>query len=156
MNLTKKDTRVLPIFLKKCRCLRSSKFTRCYHRNVLENGFMCPEFQIQKADAIFLDLPKPQDAIDHAAAILKDNGRLCSFSPCIEQIVATAKTLTEKAFMEIQVIECGERRFSRKVLRESVANAESNVYNTRSVYSSGAKEDRTHTGYLLFATKFVI
>lgn len=83
---------------------------------------------------------------------MKPYGRLCSFSPCIEQVVATAKTMTERGFMDIQVVECNERRFVRKRLREELVDAASNVFNSRTVFQGGQKEDKTHTGYLLFGT----
>lgn len=120
---------------------------------MLESGFGCSEFETEKADAIFLDLPRPQDALDHAVAVLKSDGRLCSFSPCVEQIVVTAKGMTERGFMDIQVVECMERLFSRKILRDGVSE-EGNGPSTRTVFVGGQKEDRTHTGYLLFGTKY--
>ena len=97
---------------------------------------------------MFLDLPRPQDAIVHSLKVLKSDGRLCSFSPCIEQVVATAKVMTEQGFMDIRVIECNERRFARKKLREGTGES------FRTVFSGGHKEDRTHTGYLLFGTHY--
>lgn len=59
-------------------------------RDVLANGFLpIPGEQVyglkeNMADAVFLDLPRPFEAISHAKKVLKKGGRLCCFSPCIE------------------------------------------------------------------------
>lgn len=38
-----------------------------------------------------------------------DDGVLCSFSPCIEQVQRTCETLTELGFEEIRTFECLQR-----------------------------------------------
>lgn len=61
------------------------------HRNVVKNGFGL----VGMADAVFLDLPAPWDAIHHAAeAMRKDvSTRICCFSPCVEQVLKTVAAL---------------------------------------------------------------
>lgn len=54
------------------------------HRNVEQAGF--PEALAGTADAVFLDLPAPWRVVPAAAASLRPNGVVCTFSPCIEQV----------------------------------------------------------------------
>ncbi|KAJ1882995.1 tRNA (adenine-N(1)-)-methyltransferase catalytic subunit trm61 [Coemansia sp. RSA 1722] len=74
------------------------------HRDVIANGF--GRFNI--ADAVFLDLPAPWDAVAAAKdALRKDTiGRICCFSPCIEQVQRTALALDEHGFSDIRMYEC--------------------------------------------------
>ncbi|XP_050085589.1 tRNA (adenine(58)-N(1))-methyltransferase catalytic subunit TRMT61A [Anopheles aquasalis] len=73
-------------------------------RDVCEQGFG-PELD-GKADAVFLDLPAPQLAIPHAAKAIRDEGgRICSFSPCIEQSMRVCDALAEHGFIEVQNVE---------------------------------------------------
>ncbi|XP_035782017.1 tRNA (adenine(58)-N(1))-methyltransferase catalytic subunit TRMT61A-like [Anopheles albimanus] len=73
-------------------------------RDVCEQGFG-PELD-GKADAVFLDLPAPQLAIPHAAKAIRDEGgRICSFSPCIEQSMRVCDALAEHGFIEVQNLE---------------------------------------------------
>ena len=74
------------------------KLKRSHHRNVLTDGFIAEELTEGTADAIFLDLPKPQDSVPHVVKVLRRGGRICSFSPCIEQIVSTATSLAKSGF----------------------------------------------------------
>lgn len=58
------------------------------------------------ADAVFLDIPSPWDAVGHARSALKaQGGRLCSFSPCIEQVQRTCAALTDHGFTELSTVE---------------------------------------------------
>ncbi|UJR23429.1 hypothetical protein I4U23_026434 [Adineta vaga] len=83
-----------------------SKFVTAQHRDVLANGFEHENI----ADAVFLDLPAPWDAVEHVMKVLKrTGGRLCTFSPCIEQVQRTCQRLRANGFEEINTVECLRR-----------------------------------------------
>lgn len=73
------------------------------HRNIEENGF--PENLHGKADAIFLDLPRPWKVVPSAASCLITDACFCSFSPCIEQVQRTCEALVEHNFKDIKTVE---------------------------------------------------
>jgi len=80
-----------------------SSFVTSQHRDVLADGFGLEDV----ADAVFLDLPAPYDAVTHAKkALKKSGGRLCSFSPCIEQVQETCNVLRQHRFCDIKTVEC--------------------------------------------------
>ncbi|KAK0050345.1 tRNA (adenine(58)-N(1))-methyltransferase catalytic subunit TRMT61A [Biomphalaria pfeifferi] len=73
------------------------------HRDVCGEGFQLKNL----VDAVFLDLPRPWECIQSAKeAIKKEGGRLCSFSPCIEQVQKTCEELTKLGFTDITTMEC--------------------------------------------------
>lgn len=73
------------------------------------------------ADAVFLDLPSPWSAVHHAISSLKDiGGRLCSFSPCIEQVSRTCDILRASGLTEITTLECLNREFQVKFLQTNI------------------------------------
>ncbi|XP_065053574.1 tRNA (adenine(58)-N(1))-methyltransferase catalytic subunit TRMT61A-like [Rhopilema esculentum] len=79
------------------------KFVTGACKDVLADGFGLKNV----ADAVFLDLPKPWVAIPHAKEALKaSGGRVCSFSPCIEQVQRTCEQLRKSGFCEIKTLEC--------------------------------------------------
>ncbi|KAF8264378.1 1-methyladenosine methyltransferase catalytic subunit Gcd14 [Lactarius quietus] len=73
------------------------------HRNVCKSGFTVTD----TADAVFLDLPAPWDAIEHAKTALRKDRltRICCFSPCIEQVLRTVSTLNDAGFTDITMYE---------------------------------------------------
>ncbi|KAH9931641.1 tRNA methyltransferase complex GCD14 subunit [Epithele typhae] len=73
------------------------------HRNVCKEGFTVED----TVDAVFLDLPAPWDAVDHAKkALRKDRTtRICCFSPCMEQVLRTVSALNDAGFTEITMYE---------------------------------------------------
>lgn len=146
-------------------------------RDVCQNGFGLENV----ADAVFLDLPHPWDAIGHAKTALKKitGGRLCSFSPCLEQVQKATAKMRQLGFVEITTLECLLREFQvRKITlpvydhdKESLeysngadaAGEESSANKKRKLDPENALEKSFvtgvplttmpgHTGYLTFAT----
>ena len=74
------------------------------HRNVCELGY--DDELRDKVDACILDLPQTWDAVEHAYRILKPSGsRLCTFSPCIEQVKQNVAKMEELKMRDITTIE---------------------------------------------------
>ncbi len=86
------------------------------HRDVCSDGFNLECI----ADAVFLDLPSPWEALPHAKKVLKDCGRICSFSPCIEQVQRACETMKELGFHEINTMECLVREYNIQTTSMSV------------------------------------
>lgn len=68
-----------------------SSFVTVGVRDIQGQGF--PDEFNGLADSIFLDLPQPWLAIPSAMKMLKEDGILCSFSPCIEQVQRSCESL---------------------------------------------------------------
>ncbi|XP_005806919.1 tRNA (adenine(58)-N(1))-methyltransferase catalytic subunit TRMT61A [Xiphophorus maculatus] len=127
------------------------------------------------ADAIFLDIPSPWEAVGHAkAAMKKHGGRLCSFSPCIEQVQRTCQALTERGFEEVRTLEVllrvhnvrpvtlqlpdfgpdpGCPSSSSQAVEEAPPAAAANPASLKIKTTTPPREMPGHTGYLTFATK---
>lgn len=73
------------------------------HRNVCKDGFGLEHV----ADAVFLDLPAPWEAVPHVRkALRRDTAtRICCFSPCIEQVLRTVAALSDNGFNDVSTYE---------------------------------------------------
>ncbi|GIY53850.1 hypothetical protein CDAR_452511 [Caerostris darwini] len=96
-----------------------SSIVKVAHRDVGSEGFGLD----QVADAVFLDLPNPWDVIPFAVKALKPFGsRICTFSPCIEQVQRSVEALDKNDFRDIVTVECLQRIYDVKRLTQTVIN----------------------------------
>ncbi len=87
-------------------------------------------------DLVFLDLPKPVEALEIVYDSLKLGGWLAVYAPYIEQVQSIYKISKKVGFDDIKIIEC--------ILREIEVRNRGTRPKTRMV---------GHTGYLAFARK---
>lgn len=87
-------------------------------------------------DLVFLDLPRPVEALETVYDSLKVGGWLAVYAPYIEQIQSVHKISKKVGFDEVKIIEC--------ILREMEVRNRGTRPKTRMV---------GHTGYLVFARK---
>ncbi|KAI7266721.1 putative tRNA methyltransferase subunit GCD14 [Hortaea werneckii] len=95
------------------------------HRDVSNEGFTLSDSTSPKAEAIFLDLPAPWQALRHLSRSAPNSPlhpeapvHICTFSPCIEQVIATVSALRRAGWTEIEMVEVQNRRID--VRREQV------------------------------------
>ncbi|KAG4945635.1 hypothetical protein AAZX31_15G075400 [Glycine max] len=136
-------------------------------RDIQGEGF--PDDLTGMADSVFLDLPQPWLAIPAAAKVLRHDGTLCSFSPCIEQVQRTCETLRTR-FTDTRTFEvllrtyevreekmqslCGDSNGSVPSKRKQCSGGSyvlGSSPSTSSVMARPCGEARGHTGYLTFA-----
>jgi tRNA (adenine57-N1/adenine58-N1)-methyltransferase len=77
----------------------------CMHGDVCASEWSYEALGPNSVDAIVFDLPNPEIAVPKAAHLLKPGGRLCSFSPCIEQIARTMEVLGACGLTRAEVLE---------------------------------------------------
>ncbi|KAK4500472.1 hypothetical protein PRZ48_008661 [Zasmidium cellare] len=113
------------------------------HRDVCNEGFILQDNTPPSVDAIFLDLPAPWQALKHLSRSTPNSPlnphsavHLCTFSPCIEQVMATVSALRKAGWTEINMIEVQHKRID--VRRERVGLKEEGL---RGVNASAASVD---------------
>eukprot|EP01012_Entosiphon_sulcatum_P017339 TRINITY_DN22124_c0_g1_i1.p1 TRINITY_DN22124_c0_g1~~TRINITY_DN22124_c0_g1_i1.p1 ORF type:complete len:332 (+),score=65.73 TRINITY_DN22124_c0_g1_i1:34-996(+) len=118
-------------------------------------------------DAMFLDVPNPRDAVDTVVAVLRPTGRLCSFSPCIEQVQDTCDALRARGFRDVRMFEVLQREFETKPVeylpleggeapeREAEDGKEASVGQVQGkparMMTRAVRESKGHTGFLTIA-----
>ena len=118
------------------------KVVQITHRDVYNNGFLV-DGKSPKANAVFLDLPAPWEALTHLSRRkpaqeefvdgMSEVGMedrwispldpeqsvyICTFSPCIEQVTKTVETLQDLGWTDIEMVEISHKRLI--VLRERI------------------------------------
>jgi len=146
------------------------------HRDVCEKGFLLPlpsaaadkmvdadveddatpKVTPHTIDAVFLDLPKPWECVENAALILKEQGgKLCTFSPCIEQVQKACAKMSELNFIDIKTVEILAKDYQvHKVQVEPLLAGGAKQPKQQESFVVANEEMRGHTGYLTFATRF--
>jgi tRNA (adenine57-N1/adenine58-N1)-methyltransferase catalytic subunit len=81
-------------------------------QDVLRDGFA--PVPSSSVDAVFLDLPAPYHVIREAARVLRPDGALCSFSPCIEQVQRTCTELRSGLFHSIRIVTAPVRTYETR------------------------------------------
>lgn len=116
------------------------------HRDVCNEGFTLSDGASPEADAIFLDLPAPWQAVKHltrsSSSPLNPDAavHICTFSPCIEQVMATVTELRKSGWTDISMSEVQHRRID--VRRERVGLKEEGL---RGVNASAASVEEAIT-----------
>lgn len=94
------------------------------------------ELQVPLVDFIMLDLATPWLAIPKVLKYLKENGKICSFSPTIEQVKKTNRVFLSMGFTHVINLELIKRIFQ---IKPNASRPETRMIG--------------HTGYITFATK---
>ncbi|KAL2112946.1 hypothetical protein VUR80DRAFT_5850 [Thermomyces stellatus] len=101
------------------------------HRNVYDDGFNV-DGKSPKANAVFLDLPAPWEALHHLSRRRptktgsdaptdgaeswvspldpEQSVHLCTFSPCIEQVTRTIETMRDLGWVNIEMVEVAHKK----------------------------------------------
>ncbi|KAJ3306672.1 tRNA (adenine(58)-N(1))-methyltransferase catalytic subunit trmt61a [Kappamyces sp. JEL0829] len=144
------------------------------HRDVCKDGFGLED----AVTSIFLDLPSPWECIerpDFKATFMKNRlGKICCFSPCVEQVQLTCKALKLAGFVDIRMFEVlardhdvkttvvpslpttkEQKKPKRKWIGVSGQNAQNLNEGDETVLTSRIVDRvRGHTSFLTFATLF--
>jgi tRNA (adenine57-N1/adenine58-N1)-methyltransferase catalytic subunit len=95
------------------------------HRDVYSDGFGELDALV---DAVMLDLPQPWKAVGHAHAALRVGGRLCSYSPCIEQVQRICSHLRAFGFADLVTMELFQRTIGPTEPSNAMAPIDFNRY----------------------------
>ena len=124
---------------------------RCRHGDVCAENWSYDEFLSPgSVDAAIFDLPQPWDAVRIAGPLIRPGGRLCTFSPCIEQVARTLDALREAGFTGVEVSRASSADCSQPVPHRRIQPLPSRVSRTTLhlhlmwLVLAGDRGDRAH------------
>lgn len=131
--------------------------------DVCEDGFI--GINEAEIDAVFLDLPTPEHVVSEAARVLRCGGRICCFSPCVEQVMRTCAAM--KAFHSVVTVTAPVRTYETRRMVVAEGEREERIEDgkieekhfgrvlreNRPLASRAFSEMKGHTSYLTFATR---
>ncbi|ORM41684.1 tRNA (adenine(58)-N(1))-methyltransferase catalytic subunit TRMT61A [Babesia sp. Xinjiang] len=84
-----------------------TNYITAYDRDAYSTGAFLVDGAVWESsiDSVFFDLPSPWDALDNAKTVLKNFGKLVTFSPTVEQSQRMSKALSDSGFIEIKTFE---------------------------------------------------
>jgi len=134
--------------------LKISDVITVNRRDICGTGFRTEKEFYEKGcqpgvNAIFLDLPDPVSPLDSCWKLLNENCKLCSFSPCIEQVQRTCVRLRELGFVNIETVEVLSRHYNIREHEHKTPGGKP----VMKVGSTPFRDMMGHTGYLTFARK---
>jgi len=120
-----------------------SEFVTVTCRDVCGEGFQLEH----TVDAVFLDLPKPWECINSAKKSLrKEGGRICTFSPCIEQVQQSCEELSKNCFTDIVTVECLARNFNIHYAKlQNISFTDNRVNIVENIESVGTSHKKVKT-----------
>ena len=130
------------------------------HRNVLKDGFH--DIENESVDAVFLDLPRIEDAIPEAIRILKVGSRVACLTPCMEQCYDLASACRRLPnCVQISTMEVSMRYWDMRMqnnynIPEAWKTSMPHVFGGERFAMSTTKlagTQKAHTAFLTFITK---
>ncbi|GBF61280.1 tRNA (adenine(58)-N(1))-methyltransferase catalytic subunit [Trichophyton mentagrophytes] len=114
---------------------------RLNHRDVCADGFLLADGPVSnespRANAVFLDLPAPWQALKHLVREPADGKEssldptspvhICTFSPCLEQAQQTISTLRQYSWLSISMVEVVHRQIEVRRERYGVESYHKNA-----------------------------
>lgn len=87
----------------------------------------------------------------------EQGGKVCTFSPCIEQVQRACQQMSELNFVDIKTVEILAKDYKMEKVNiegNNLLQPAAVAANNKVEYVVANEEMRGHTGYLTFATRF--